>query len=491
MFEDEHHGPSAAESYPELAFRVHWVGLGLIAAIGAGGNAPIIEGVVAVLSLIGVALLFANRESYPGSLLALTGRYLLWMLPAWLVIGCLIAGHFYPAYHTTSDGTTKSWELLPLPSEWMPVGGPLKTSGLAALLAAGIFATCLNALLMCKSRLVFARTWAALSLGAGGLALLGLVQFASGADKMLWAIPTGNPKFFASFPHPAQWCAFALLWLGAALGLIAWLVRQRGWRWASGEGSLFLIAAILLGVSIEVVGDPGYRVLAAVLGGLGCFSIAWQARQERRQRDHSGLSLNLFGWMLAGLILCGLAAQIALRHPLDEWIQYANGGVVMHERVLEDTRAMWQARPWFGWGPASYRVVYGFFQGADQGGQYYAYARSDFWQSLAEHGMIGTVIWWVPAMFALIRLVWQRRLASFLIAPLVALVALTALTFVDFPLASPAVFFGYWLILFSISRWTEVDRENTPSNPSERRRIKQLRAAGQTLPGAPTPAAPK
>jgi hypothetical protein len=362
----------------------------------------------------------------------------------------------------------------------MPVGGPLKTAGLAALLTVGIYATSLNALLLCKSRLVFARTWSMLAFGAGTLALLGLVQFAGGADKILWAIPIGNPKFFASFPHPAQWCAFALLWLG-----------QRGWRWISGEGILFLITAILLGVSIEVVGEPAYRILAAVIGGIGCFSIAWQAREERRQGKRTGRSLGLFGWMVAGLLLCGLAAQIALRHPLDDWIQYAGGGPIMHERVLEDTRSMWQARPWFGWGPSSFRVVYGFFQGADQGGQYYAYARSDFWQSLAENGLIGTVIWWVPALFALIRLVWQRRLASFLIAPFAALVALTALTFVDFPLASPAVFFGYWFILFSTARWTEVDREDTASNPSERRRINQLRAGGQTLPAGPAPAAPK
>ena len=483
MFEDEHHGPAQTETHAELAYRIHWAGLGFIAAVGGGGNAPIFEGGVAVLSLIGFALLLANRETYPGTMRSLIFRALFWMLPVWVIAGTLLVGHFYPAYDTITQGSERSWELLPPPNTWLPLGGSLKTVGVVAMLSAGVYATGLNALLMCKSRLVFARTWAMLGLAAGVLALLGLVQFASGTDQFFWAIPTGNPAFFASFPLPAEWCAFALLWMGAMFGLCAWLVRQRGGRWLSGEGWLFLTAAAVLGTSIVVAGDPAYRLLAGIVAGLGCFVIAWQTRQERRKSKRGGLSGALLAWAAAGVILFGLAAQVAARHPLDEWINYGSGAA-MHERVIEDTRSMWQARPWFGWGPASYRVVYGFFQGADQGGQYYAYARSDFWQSLAENGLIGTLVWWIPALAVLGRLVWQRRLAAFLVAPAAALAAIAGLTVADFPLASPAVFFGFWLLLFSVARWSEVDQEDTASNPSERRRINQLRAEGKTLPTA-------
>jgi hypothetical protein len=490
VFEDEHHGPALTETPSELAFRVHWVALGLIAAVGCGGNAPIIQGAVATLSLIGPALLVANRESYAGTHSALFWRALGWLLPMWFVLATLVVGHFFPPYHTVSQGENKAWELLPLPSVWVPVEGSIKVVGVETLLVAGVFATSLNAWIMCRSRLVFARAWAILSLAAGALATLGLLQYFGHATAILWIIPIGNPAFFSTFPHPAQWCAFALLWLGATMGLIAWLVRQRGSRWLAGEGWLFLGAALALGGSIAAVGEPAYRLLAALVAGLGCLSIAWQTREERRRAKRSGPGVALLGWALAGVVLFGLAAQVAIHAPLDDWIQYA-GGVTLHERVLEDTRNMWQARPWFGWGPGSFRVIYSFFQGADQTGQYYAYARSDLWQSLAEHGLIGTVIWWVPVAWVLARLLWRRRLASFLIAPAAGLAAIGALTLVDFPLASPAVFFGFWLLLFSIARWSEVDQEDKSSAPTAVRRIKQLRAAGQTLAPVPAPTPPK
>jgi hypothetical protein len=487
VFEDEHRGPTLPETTSELAYRIHWVGLGILAAAGCGGNAPQTEGAVAALSVIGFALLCANRESYAGAIRVLARRAAFWYLPVSFVVVTLAVGLFFPAYHAVVTGPVREWELLPRPPSWVPVAAQFKVAAMEVMLVVGLYGTAVNALLMCQSRLVFARTWAMLSIAAGALAVLGLAQYAGGADGLLWLISISNPNFFSTFPHPAQWCAFALLWLGTSFGLLAWLVRQRGWRWLTGIGWVFLVVALLLDATIMVAGDPAYRLLALAVSGTGCLVIAWQTRQERLRANRSGPSLQLLVWAAVGLACFGFAAKIAMQYPLDNWIQYA-GGTAMHERVLEDTQSMWRARKWLGWGPGSFRVVYSFYQGADQGGLYYSFARSDFWQSLAEHGIIGTVIWWVPAFFAIGRLVWRRRIAAFLIAPAAGLAAIALLSFVDFPFACPAVFFGFWLILFSITRWSEVDQESTASAPSERRRIKNLRASGQTLPPMPKPA---
>lgn len=483
MFEDEHHGPAQPESNTEWAFRLHWIGLGTLAAVGCGGNVPAVFGAVAALSMIGIALFVANRETFEGSMRKLFYRAAFWMFPVGVAVGAMVVGLAFPAFRPATIAGTKFWELLPLPPSWVPVTGPIRFAALETMLSVGIFLTTLNALLLCKSRLVFARAWAGLVICAGALGFVGLLQFVSGTPNYLWFVTTDNPRFFASFPHPAQWCAFALLWMSAALGLLSWLVRQRGWRWLSGEGWFFLIAAILLGLTIAVAGDPAYQILAAVIGGLGCFVIAWQTRQERQKAGRRGVGFPVLLWAAVGLALFGMAAQIAVHHSLDEWISYAGGasGAAMHERVLEDTQSMWRARKWFGWGPASFRYVYAFYQGIDQHGAYYAFARSDFWQSLAEHGVIGTAAWCLPALWVIVRLVWQRRIAGFLVAPLAGIAAIAALSVVDFPLASPAVFFGFWLVLFSIARWSEVDSESTTSAPSERRRIEGLRSSGQTL----------
>lgn len=489
MFEDEHHGPMVQESMPELGFRLHWSGLGLIALIGAGGAAGWAAGTMVVMSLVGFALLLANRDVFAGSMKSLTLRTCGWLLPVWVAVAALAIGLNYPVFHSISANGRKFWELLPPPSKWVPVLGPIKPAGMDTILSVGLFMAVLSAMLLCKSRLVFARTWAWFVFGAAAFAVLGLAEFATHTDHVAWLIPIQNANFFSTFPHPAQWCAFALLWMGAGLGVLAWLVRQRGWRWLSGEGWALLAATFVLGVSIAVVGEPLYRMFAMVLSAVGCLVMAWQTQVERLKAKHR-TGVGVLGWTAVGVLLLGSAMAMAMRHPQEAWINYAGGGIALHERVIEDTQNLWRQRPWFGWGAGSFRVVYSFFQGTDQSPLYFAYARSDFWQSLAEHGLIGTVAWCIPALWIFVRLIWRRRLATFLIAPLTAIFCLSLLMLVDFPLASPAVFLSFWLILMCLGRWSEIDQENTTSKPSEKRLMEQLRAKGQTLPSKPAPTAP-
>ncbi len=486
MFEDEQHGPAVQESMPELAYRLHWCGLVLVALIGAGGAAGWATGGLAAMSLVGFALLIANRDSFAGSMKVLAWRTSGWLLPVWVALAALGIGLAFPAYHGFTVDKQKLWELLPPPSALLPVTGPLKAAALETLLPISLFSAVLSAMLLCKSRLVFARAWAIIIFTAGGFAALGLVQFATHTDRVFWIIPLQSLNFFSTFPHPAQWSAFALLWMAAGLGLLAWLVRQRGWRWLSSEGWAIMAATFVLGLSIAVAGDPLYQMLALGVGSLGCLVMAWQTRIERLKAKHSA-GLGFLAWIAVGLLLAGCAAQMVWQHRDGGWINYA-GGSALHERIIEDTQTMWRQRPWFGWGAGSFRVVYSFFQGADQSPLYVAYARSDLWQSLAEHGIIGTLAWCIPALWVLGRLLWQRRLATFLIAPAGGIMAVILLTGVDFPLASPAVFFSFWLVLISLGRWSEVDQENTVSKPSEKRQMEQLRAKGQTLPPKPLPA---
>jgi hypothetical protein len=489
VFEDENHGRDATESSPELAFRFHWIGLGLIAAIGGGGTAPWSLGIVAVLGVVGLVLTGANRHTYGEKIKEFNLRYLFWMLPAWFVVITFLIGRNFPPYHQLTVAGTKYWELLPLPAGWVPVSTSFRVAGIGVLLAVGIYASTINALLLCKSRLVFVRTWAVLVIGAGALAFFGLIQFAGHADELLWMIPMNNIHFFSSFPHPALWSAFAILWMSAGLGLIGWLVRQRGWRWqASREGWLLLVSSALLAASIVAAGDPLHKILGALVASLGCFVIAWQTLQERRSRERRGLGTTIPVWIIAGLVFAAGAALVAFKYPPDAWIGYEGQTAdwPVHQRVIEDARNMWLQRKWLGWGYNSFPVVYSFFQGADQNDIYRSVARSDFWQSLAEHGIIGTLVWWVPALWIMARLLLDRRFLKFLITPLAGLAAIAVLSIVDFPFACPAVFFGFWLILFSLARWVEVDREDAVFQPGERKRIEKLRGQGQTLAQRPT-----
>ncbi len=489
MFEDEHHGHDATESSTELGFRIFWVTLGLVAAIAGGGTAPWSLGIVAVLGVVGLVLTGANRHAYGEKGREFALRFLFWMLPVWFVSATFLIGRYFPPYQQLTAGGIKLWELSPLPAGWVPVSTSFKTAGISALLAAGVYSSTISALLLCKSRLVFVRAWAILVIGAGALALFGILQFASHTDQLLWMIPMDNTRFFSTFSHPALWSAFAILWMSAGFGLLGWLVRQRGWRWQSSKEGWFLLASTaLLAASIFVAGDPLHKILGAVVASLGCFVIVWQTLLERRSRQRQSWGVSIPIWIIAGLVFATSAAFVTFKYPANEWIKYAGQTAdwPIHQRVIEDTRSMWLQRRWLGWGYNSFPVVYSFFQGADQNDVYRSVARSDFWQSLAEHGIIGTLVWWVPAIWIVGRLLLYRRFLKFLLAPLAGLAAIVILSVVDFPLACPAVFFGFWFILFSLARWVEVDREDTPFLPGERKRIEKLRGQGQTLAQRPT-----
>ncbi len=481
MFEEEHHGLNLPETPLEVIQRLHWTALGLIAACGAGGNVDWARAALGAFGLLGPILLVAYHQSNERRPIPLVKPYLALMLPCWVVVMLFLAGILHPAFAFSQLDGHDYWELLPPPPTWFPVSAQLDIAFLEVLFVAGLFSATVNALLIPNSRLVFARTWVALAFVAGLLALLGLAQYFTGTYNILWLIPIRKSHYFASFPHAAQWCAFAILWMGVCLGLVSWLIRQRSWRWLALDGWSLLFFAALLALSIIVVGDPLHWFLGALVAAIGCFSLAWQTLAERSSRRGPGLPAVSCLWVALLMLIAAFVTATAVHSP---WLAY-NGnrpGADLHAGVMADTLAMWQARPWFGWGQSSFPIVYTFFQQADQEAGYWAFARSDLFQSLAENGLIGTLAWCLPAVWAVWCIIRTRRLASFLYAPLAALVAILLLTIGDFPFACPAVFFGFWLILFSLARWNEIDDETSKSTDIIRRRVADTRDESPTPP---------
>jgi O-antigen ligase len=479
VFEEEHHGLNLPETALEVIQRLLWIALGGIAALGAGGNIDWARATLGAFGLLGPVLIAAYHHSPERRPASLVKPYLALMLPCWVIITLFLTGILHPAYTLQQFNGQDYWELLPLPS-WMPVSAQWDVAFLQVLFVVGLYASTANALLIPNSRLVFARTWVTLAILAGFLALLGLTQYFTGAENILWMIAIRKSRYFSTFPNAAHWCAFAILWMGVSLGLASWLVRQRSWRWLSLEGWSLLLSAALLALSIIIVGDPLYWLLGALVAATGCFSLAWQTLSDRSSRRGPGLPA-LSCLCAAFLFLVAALLTASLVHT--PWIAY-NGnrpGADLHAGVMADTLAMWQARPLFGWGQSSFQIVYTFFQQADQEAGYWAYARSDLLQSLAENGLVGTLAWCFPALWAFWRILRARRLASFLCAPLAALAALLILAIVDFPFACPAVFFGFWLVLFSLARWNEIDDETSKSTETIRRRLDDTRPESPTL----------
>ena len=120
--------------------------------------------------------------------------------------------------------------------------------------------------------------------------------------------------------------AFAIpgFWLGAAgvavLGVVAWIVLERRWSWASG---LWLIGAALLSVSATVLGRSAWLPLVAQLAALATWDLdrfeqrasqaAAQGIEEISQRHLRRLGIAMaLGGSLAGI-------SLLIRTPLGFW----------------------------------------------------------------------------------------------------------------------------------------------------------------------------
>jgi hypothetical protein len=439
----------------EIILRAHWVLLGGIAAVGAGGNVDWARGTVGSFGLLGPVLLLAYHYSPDRPPSRISRVYFFLMVPVWITLAVFLLSVPNPAFILQQRGVREFWELLPPPPTWLPVVGQLEAAGLEVLFVCGLYAAVVNSWIIPHGRLVYARAWMALGVVAGVLALLGLAQYATHTTNILWIVPTSNTRPFATFPHIGQWCGFALLWMSVNLGLAAWLLDQRGWRLFGVDGWVLLFLSAALDASVAVAGDPFHWLLAGLVTAVGCAVLAWQTAHKRSRGSGPGL-----GAFVCGAIgLAALAAALGARFSQPSWMLYAGDrpGISLHARVVSDTLAMWLARPWFGWGHASFGIVYSFFQQADQEATYWAYARSDLLQSLAENGLIGTLAWWVPACWLLGKFFSADRIPSFLWTPLAGLAVLAILAIPDFPFTSPAVFFGFWFVLYSVCHWPLLD----------------------------------
>jgi len=480
VFEDEHHGHSQPETTLEMFLRLHWLLLGVVAAVGAGGNVEWARGALGALGLLSPIIITAYYYSPERPAQRIVKPYILWLIPWWVMLVIYLAGSQFPAFQAIDVVQGRVWELAPLPLAWLPVLGRPLEAAIAILFFAGLYASGVNALLIPNARLVFARTWTILIFDAGILAGFGVVQSLTHAKNMFWSIPTANRIFFSTFPHHAQWCAFAILWMGMALGMVAWLVRQRGWKWLAPDGWSLFVMTVVLAWSIWLAGNPFHKLLGALVAAVGSFVLAWQTYKQRQDRSRQGPAASIC--LASGVVFLLVAVIVTLGHGSTPWITYGSDtpGHPAHQFIVKDALLLWRQRPWFGWGQTSYGVVNTLLQQADQNGVFSLTPRSDLLQSLVENGVVGTFAWCLPAAAVLLRIMRERRLASFLIAPLAGVAAIAVLAIVDFPFSSPAVFFGFWFCLFSLCRWSELDDEHGKSSFSDRRRVEIQRAQDKT-----------
>lgn len=367
------------------------------------------------------------------------------------------------------------------PVPWLPSSARPAASLREVWQFNGIVLSCFNAFLLVRRRRLLRQLLAVLAANALVLAILGTFQKLVGAGGLWFGlVESPQPRFFATFVYHNHWGAFTLLNTAICLGLLfrAWQRSDHRDIWhspltAGAVGTLLLVATIPLS------GSRSSTVLAAILL-LGALAHAmWRIRRERRAQGRAAAA------PVAGLIGAAAVAVAAIGYiGRDVIVQRArvtneqlaaarssapaspdrNDYAGTRLRLYRDTWRMAMERPVTGWGLETYATVFATYDTSPYSVAYgqrirprYTEAHSDWLQSIAETGFVGTALL-VALGCAPLWTARRRLLASPLITYLLAGCGLILLyAWIEFPLANPSVMAGFWCCLYVAARYAMLD----------------------------------
>lgn len=317
------------------------------------------------------------------------------------------------------------------------------------------------------------------AVNALALAIFGTAQKLSQAPGLYFgAIASPQKYFFASFVYHNHWGAFALLMVAVCLGLGAHYARRHAGRDALHSPFIMaLVVVLIIAATIPLSASRSSTILVTVLLG-GTFVQYVLKLVRKRQHYNESIFPPLLGAGAAATVaLAGIwyvaGPTIKARLDLTErQVTKARQATKTDARVLlyQDTLRMAEAKPWFGWGMASYPHVFTLYNRRtspqDRLPVFYEDAHSDWLQALAEHGIVGTLLLACAALLPLIS-AWRRypgnSITSYLLGGC-ALVVFYAL--LEFPFGNFSVVLCWWLCLFSAVQYARL--KDIPSvSPAE------------------------
>lgn len=441
----------------------------LFAAWAFGGNALWVRDVMTWWGSLSVLItLTAAQDSEARKQGHL--RPLLWLWPLGLFDLIVLLSAFNPNFREVIDGVRTLYfenkSTLPLPSTARP--------GLSLLnlwFFNAVYLSCFNIALVVRQRRAIRTLLFVFAANAMALAIFGTIQKLIGAKGMFFgAVATRQVHFFASFIYHNHWGAFTVLMTAASLGLVFHFARRnnaRGFFHSPAFGGL--VAIVLLAGSIPLSTSRSCTVLVVLLL-LGAFA-HWIGRLIRRRRTfRESIVMPVTG---AALVLISVAALIAtfagsiissrLADTREQLAAMQQSGEVIPRQVLyRDTWNMAREKIWFGWGMGSYQTVFQTrnsrkFSPADGLPIFYRDAHSDWLQSAAEVGLVGTSLLGLCALVPLWfrrRVVLQSPLSIYLLAGC-ALIVLYA--WLEFPFGNRAVVAFWWFCFFSAIHYGRLD----------------------------------
>jgi len=401
-------------------------------------------------------------------------RPLLWLAPFVAFNAFVVAGSFNPSLRKMmfdTDPVLVMTENIP----WLPGSARPRLSLEALWLFNALWIPAFNLALIVRQRRAL-RGLLLLAVGnALALSVFGTVQKLSHADGLYFgAVASPQSYFFSAFIYHNHWGAFTLLMMATGLGLVWHFARRhdaRNFFHTPAFGGLVVI--LLLAVTLPLSGSRSSSLLGAALL-VGAF-FHWMVRFARERRRHRESILLPFAGAAAAVVLAVAGIWYVARDTIEKRASLTRaqieamvqqGGIGSRAQLYRDTWEMARARPWFGWGMASYPHIFTLYNrqtSVDRLPVFYRDAHSDWLQAFAEHGFVGSSLLALCALVPLLRL-RRRHFTSPVPGYLLAGCAVLLLyAWVEFPFGNVAVVLTWWLCFFAAIQYARLQDREAPT----------------------------
>jgi O-antigen ligase len=452
----------------EWAVLFHVASMFAFASWAFGGGADWVRTALAAWGSLAVVIIVAFvRDPTDCTAGRLRPLRCLWPLAAFdllTLVACLS-----PSFRPILAGSETMLVKIDLPS-WRP-SSALPASALYELwLFNALYLSAFNLALVLRQRRALRGLLMFAGANALALAVFGTLQKLAGSTGLFFdRVPSPQPFFFSSFVYHNHWGSFALLMAAACLGLVWYYAKGHEARdFLHSPALTWVVVVLALAAAVPLSGSRSCSLLMlALLVGASVHTLANIVRGRRRYGESVALPLTaaaLTAVLAAGAVWFVARDSITTRfeQSRQQVVQFRETGSIGSRAVLyRDTWAMARDNLWFGWGTGSYTHVFLLYNtvkpGPDLLIQLYRDAHSDWLQSVAEHGLVGTAL---VGLCALVPLAGLRRrdlsgpLATY---PLVGCGLVLLYAWVEFPFGNAAVVLAWWLAFFCATRYARLE----------------------------------
>ena len=378
-----------------------------------------------------------------------------WFLFDFLFVQAL----FNPSHSTIYNNLFSPMRLLEYNTAWPTTPNP-ERSRLFLQMLIGLQLMTLQLIYGPTSRKQIRRCLGAVFLTGATLAIIGGLMKLTGTPLFLWTFEFREPAAYATFFYKNHWAYFALLAAGCGMALFHSTYaneKHSGHLPEKSIGIAFLILVLL--ISIPLAEARGATLLATPLALVFVVSLTQPLRKHRPK-----LAAML---ALLALVIISLGIYQITRPQLERRVLRSQEQIesfttenrtkdIMRLAAYRDAWTIFKERPVWGWGIGSFIHIHPIYAGPEfypPGYRYpivWEFPHSDYLQALAEIGILGSLLLFLPFGTLLIGILKKTKLRNKISLWLLgATGAVTVAASFDMVLIAPAIAMGVLLITSS------------------------------------------